>query len=112
DADALADRVVVMGWHERQHARAGGKLQRVDEIRAAERLRGDFGTPRAVVVVDDVVRPYQQVDGRPGVRVHREVRRQFAELRDDASLRRCDTAQEYALPDEIRDEARARPVVQ
>ena len=61
----LADRVVVVRGHDREHAGAGVERERVEELGAAERLRRDGRAPRARVVVDDVVRSQQHVDASP-----------------------------------------------
>ena len=56
DADGFADTVVVMAGHERQHACTAIKLQRVQNLRAAERLADHDGLLGAGVVMLDVVR--------------------------------------------------------
>ena len=113
DADPLADRVIVMRGHQREHARSGRELQRVHEIRTAERLGGHFRLPRAVVVVHDVVGPNEQVHG---LAVGRRSTASASRARQARSRRvplaGGDTAKEHALPHEVGDESRARSMVE
>ena len=60
--DLLADGMIVMRRHERQHARSRSELERVQKVGAAERLGGDFRAPRAFVVVHDVIGTQQDID--------------------------------------------------
>jgi len=111
DADALADRVVVVRRHDGQHPGAGGERERVEELGAAERLRLDRRAPRARIVVHDVVGAKQDVDRIPFAHALGQHGRQLAELGDEPAATVRDAAHEHPLPDEVGDEARARPVV-
>ena len=69
DADPLADLVVVVRGHVRQHLLAAGQAQRVEELRAAEGLALDARLHRRRVVVDDVVGAQQHVALAAGIGV-------------------------------------------
>ena len=78
DADALADRVVVVARHQREHLAPALEAQRVEDLGAAERLVHDFGLGRRVVVVHHVVGSQQHLEVARqvlgGVTEQREIR--------------------------------------
>ena len=93
DADLFADGVVVVAGHQREHARAAGQLQGVEELGAAEGLRHDFGLGGGGVVVHHVVGPQQHVEaaalaagGAAGAALDRHVAGEPAEF--DLHVRR------------------------
>ena len=60
----LAERVVVVARHQRQHLAPARQAQRVEDLRAAERLVHHLGLRRRGVVVHHVVGPQQHLRAR------------------------------------------------
>jgi hypothetical protein len=118
NADPLADLVVVVAGHVGDHRLAGLELQRVEELRAAERLANDLRLHWRIVVVHDVVGAQQHVALSAGKRAGQGAFghvRQFAQrgLHHHLAVdftQRC--GREHAVADEIGHEACRRPVVQ
>ena len=55
NANGLANRMVMMAWHQCEQGRPAWQPERVEELRAPERLANDLRMHRARVVVDHVV---------------------------------------------------------
>ena len=118
DADPLADLMVVVAGHMRQHVLAAGQTQGVEELRTAKGLALDAGPHRRIVVVHDVVGAQQHVAlvvrvgagqrafGGVGQRAERGQHARAVGGGDHLAGR------EHAVADEVGDEARRRTVVQ
>src|SRR5690606_10760640 len=112
NADVLADGVIVMARHERKETCAARKLERIQELGASKRTRADLRSERARVVVQNVIGRQHQLYTLYGPHRARAIHMHAALLRlhcvraDDVS------EQKDALADEIRNEARRRPMVE
>jgi hypothetical protein len=118
DADALAERVVVMARHEREHLPAARQPERVQDLGAAERLVHHLGLQRAGVVVHHVVGPQQHFGAAaPAADVASLLaavgNAALEHAQFDLHVRRVEYlgGQEHALAHEIGDEAVHRAVI-
>ena len=120
NADALADGVIVVRWHERERLRAAGQRKRVEEITAAKKLTFNDGLHRAFVVMHQVVRSNQYVNvaavgalrASGGVAIRRYFSVQYAKLNFHLCVAEHGAGQKNALTNEVGHETVCRPVVE
>lgn len=82
DADALANRVIMMAGYQGQHLVPAGKTQGVEKFGAAKCFLHNFSLHRTRVVVNDIIWPQQDVDVATLIAARAT---DFAERRDIAS---------------------------
>ena len=118
NAHPLADGMIVVARHVRQHRLAAGQLQRVEKFRSAKRLANNLCLYRPGVVVHDVVGAQQHVTFAAWV-----ARRQRAFIKADQVAQRSTRhhadvlmhqcgRNKNAMANEVSHKARCRPVVE
>ena len=112
DADSFANRVIVMGRHQREHFDATPQAQGIQNLGATKRFVPDLGEQVAAIVVDDVVRSQQHFDAAVLAATlaalaafERQARGKDTQLDLDTSVVDHQARQENALANEVGDKS-------